>query len=71
MEVEGIRQHLWLTQHPNNQHKILKPQALHVLTTNALNTFFVKVGFIEGSHKLLGFIAQTCGKQEVGVYEDT
>ncbi len=32
---------------------------------------FVKVGFIEGSHKLLGFIAQTCGKQEVGVYEDT
>jgi hypothetical protein len=39
MEVEGIQQHLWLTQHPNNQHKILKPQAPYVLTIDELNTF--------------------------------
>jgi hypothetical protein len=56
----------------------LKQSTQNLETTNticALNRWieylFVKIGFIEGSHILWGFIAQTCGRQEVGVYEDT
>jgi hypothetical protein len=44
MQVEGFQQHLWLTQHLNNQHKILKLHASYVLTTNELNTFLLRMG---------------------------
>jgi hypothetical protein len=29
------------------------------------------VGLIESSHKLWGFISQTCGRQEVGIHENS
>jgi hypothetical protein len=47
IQSEGIRQHLWLRQHPNNQHKILKPHAPYVLTTNELDIFLLKIGSLK------------------------
>jgi hypothetical protein len=44
MQAEGIQQHLWLRQHTNNQHKILKLHASYVLTINELNTFLLRMG---------------------------
>jgi hypothetical protein len=44
MQAESIQQHLWLRQHPNNQHKILKLHASYVLTTNVLNIFLLRMG---------------------------
>jgi len=44
VEVEGIQQHLWLRQHPNNQHKILKPHAPYVLTIDELDILWLKIG---------------------------
>jgi hypothetical protein len=31
---------------------------------------FIKVGLTKSSHRLWGFISQTCGKQGVGTHED-
>jgi hypothetical protein len=39
MQAKGIQQHLWLREHPNNQHKILKPHAPYVFTTDELDLF--------------------------------
>jgi len=39
MQAKGIWQHLWLRQHLNNQHKMLKSHASHVLTTDELEIF--------------------------------
>ncbi len=44
MQAEGIQQHLWLRQHPNNQHKILKLHASYVLIIDELNTFLLRMG---------------------------
>jgi hypothetical protein len=44
IQSKGIQQHLWLRQHPNNQHKILKPHAPYVLTTNELDIFLLRIG---------------------------
>ncbi len=44
MQVEGIQQHLWLRQHPNNQHKILKPHVPYVFTIDELDIFLLKIG---------------------------
>ncbi len=47
MEVEGICQHLWLSWHPHNQHKILKPQAPYMFTRDELNTFLSWMGSLK------------------------
>ncbi len=47
MEIEGIHQHFWLTWHPHNQQKILKPQAPYVLTRDELNTFLSWLGSLK------------------------
>jgi hypothetical protein len=39
MEAEGIQQHLWLRQHPNNAIKMVKPHASFVLRFNELHIF--------------------------------
>jgi len=44
MQAEGIQQHLWLRQHLNNQHKILKSHVLFVLTTAELDPFLSRTG---------------------------
>jgi hypothetical protein len=41
MQVERIRQHIWLTHHPTNPHKILKSQEPYVLTIDELNIYFL------------------------------
>jgi hypothetical protein len=54
MQVEGIRQHLWLKQHPINQHKILKLHA-SCLDNKWIEHLLVEDGFNESSHKLWRF----------------
>lgn len=44
MQAKGIRQHLWLKLHLNNQHKILKRHASYVLPSNDLNIFLSRMG---------------------------
>jgi hypothetical protein len=43
MQAEGIRQPLWLRQHLNNQHKILKLHVLFVLTIEELDPFLLRM----------------------------
>lgn len=47
MQSKGIRQHLWLIQHLNNQHKILKLHALYVFTLDKLNIFLARMGSLK------------------------
>jgi hypothetical protein len=44
MQSKGIWQHLWLNQHLNNQHKILKLHALYAFTLDKLNIFSARMG---------------------------
>lgn len=43
MQAQGIQQSLWLKQHPNNTHKILKLHAPFVHALDGLNTFLSKL----------------------------
>jgi hypothetical protein len=47
MQFEGIQQHLWLSQHPNNQHKILRSHAPYVLAIDELNTLWARIGSLK------------------------
>jgi hypothetical protein len=47
MQFEGIQQHLWLSQHPNNQHKILRSHAPCAFTIDELNILWARIGSLE------------------------
>jgi hypothetical protein len=47
MQFEGIQQHLWLSQHPNNQHEILRSHAPYALTIDELNTLWARIGSLK------------------------
>jgi hypothetical protein len=69
MEVEAFNvvvstQHPWTIDTKPWSHK-------HHMCLGWIEYLFVKVGLTKSSHRLWGFISQTCGRQEVGTHEDS
>jgi hypothetical protein len=66
MHAKGFQQHLSLTQHLNNQHKMLKPHASYVLTVDELETFLSRLWLVKLPIDYGASLAKHVGDNKLG-----